>query len=450
MRKNCMLMILLGMASLVACSQDPLNFKIIGDSWIVPQNIQQAIDSVAQEASRADFSGIVPADTVTEDVLKFTLDNKKETKKIYDEWEETIPTILLTRLASHEEDRLDGNDYGRNYFEVYAVANNKGKVLSVYFKVNPRLMDLIKEEELSDLSTAIMEKGINPGDFDFRRQTNEQSKEEISQMQQVPDTSVAARWAAWAAIEQEFKAQRTPCTYGIVCLFGKEFAPDYEANARPFEHFKRVNGTGWIVPLDIEQAIEPLQKEAIEKNFEKTSTWQKGEKETLVGWLDFTISKKSDVNYASAHSEWGKLIPASLIIRLREQENKRLKTSEKPSYFSVYVVADRNGKITAVYFNVNPRLIDLVQESELQSISNGIMQRSIDPAKFDFRYPVVGQQEKIFEQIKQLLPSKETREKRMALMRELENAKTPSTYGIIPLCSIGTPPIPAQDKNQNK
>lgn len=138
-----------------------------------------------------------------------------------------IPDSLRNRLKNEELERLDGT--GRSCFETYALVNNEGKVLSVYFKIDSRVEDLVKEEELRAISDTIKNKGIDPDRFDFQRYDFAQMNKALWEMKN-PKMSDKKR----ARIVQSCMASRRPCVYGVIRLCGiggeKVFSTDDRSN----------------------------------------------------------------------------------------------------------------------------------------------------------------------------------------------------------------------------
>lgn len=82
------------------------------------------------------------------------------------EWLRAMPSTLKTSLEERaENERLP---YMTTYFVVYALVNNQGKVLTVYFSIDATMLDLIREEDLQSIYDAIMETPFNPDNFEFR------------------------------------------------------------------------------------------------------------------------------------------------------------------------------------------------------------------------------------------------------------------------------------------
>lgn len=173
-------------------------------SWIVPPDIGQALDSMEHEARVKNFYN-------NEEWLDFTIGEKdgKVYEEVYGEWETLIPDSLKSRLKNKEK-------FGGTYaFSTYALVNNTGKVLAVYFKVDPEAEDLLKQEELKAISDTIKNRGINPDNFDFRRYDFAQMNVALWKMKN-PKMSDKKR----AKIAQSCMDGRRPCVYGVVRLCG--------------------------------------------------------------------------------------------------------------------------------------------------------------------------------------------------------------------------------------
>lgn len=196
--------------------------KVEDFSWIVPLDFEQAMDSLILEACVKNFY-------VDGEFLDYTIGKKDEVDYVdaYGGWKTVIPDSLRNRLKSKGFERLGYTD--RSCFETYALVNNAGKVLSVYFKIDSRLEDLVKEEELRAISDAIKNKGIDPGKFDFHRYDFAQMNKALWEMKN-PKMSDKKR----ARIVQSCMASRRPCVYGVIRLCGiggeKVFSTDDRSN----------------------------------------------------------------------------------------------------------------------------------------------------------------------------------------------------------------------------
>ena len=182
--------------------------------WIVPLDVEQAADSLRLEAFVKNFDKGNLRDTLAE-WLSFTISRKDSVSydDFYGEWENAIPNSLRLRLNAHEAERLNGFNW--YYFEAYALLNNKGRILSVYFKVDSRMIDLVKEDELLAIRETIMKKGIDVEKLDFSHHTIVQMQEALRKMKN-PDLTDDERWA----IAQEAMKQHKPCVYGAIQLCG--------------------------------------------------------------------------------------------------------------------------------------------------------------------------------------------------------------------------------------
>ena len=202
----------------VNAQEQPLkNFKVIKrtmpkEVWIVPQNIEQAIEPLRQEAIEKQFDLMGGRDTLP-DWLDFTISHKDSISHadVYEEWEELIPAPLKDRLKKHETEIVPLNT---NYLEVFALANDKGKIQSVYFRLDPQVLDLVKKEELQGFSDTIMKKGIDPREFDFRHYTTGQTEKFLKTIKENPDLREEER----LEMMHELMNQQKKCTRGIIRL----------------------------------------------------------------------------------------------------------------------------------------------------------------------------------------------------------------------------------------
>ena len=147
------------------------------------------------------------------DWLDFTISHKDSISHadVYEEWEKLIPAPLKDRLKKHETEIVPLNT---NYLEVFALANDKGKIQSVYFRLDPQVLDLVKKEELQGFSDTIMKKGIDPREFDFRHYTTGQTEKFLKTIKENPDLREEER----LEMMHELMNQQKKCTRGIIRL----------------------------------------------------------------------------------------------------------------------------------------------------------------------------------------------------------------------------------------
>lgn len=185
--------------------------------WLLPSDVDQALDSLRLEALNRQFDlGYGHSQDLLVDWLDFTIgySDRMEYADVFREWEEILPIELVERLKRYGARNLKGHKW--YYFEVFALTNDKGNVLSVYFRVHPQIVDLLKESELQWLSDTIKRKKIKPNNFDFRRWKIGQGEEAVKRVKEIPDSNVDER----LRIMCEFEEQRQHCVYGIIHLCG--------------------------------------------------------------------------------------------------------------------------------------------------------------------------------------------------------------------------------------
>ena len=213
------------------------NFKQYGN-WVVPaENFEQIFDSIKQEVLSNDlYVGnriMQPTDSLVDwlnHVLGFPEKDEfmlyKEYKEykarmrslgkemqpnLFEKWRSLIPETLVRRLRENEKNLMILYDY---YFRAYALVNNKGEILSVYFNISPVMLDVVKEEELQMICDSVMKKKLDVEELVFRRPTNKQIKETVEGMVG-KGKSVEENWDSRANMYR----QGIPCVYGCEGFF---------------------------------------------------------------------------------------------------------------------------------------------------------------------------------------------------------------------------------------
>lgn len=216
---------------------------------------------------------------------------------------------------------------------------------------------------------------------------------------------------------------------------------DVNAQEKQFKNFKivpelvgEVCGYGrWIVPMDFEQVFDSLKLEYKSKLIFGDSTLL--QRVSLSLWFSEVphVCLKENADKAILE-KWSKAVPETLQKRLTEYG----KESNRSVYFSVQMLADCEGKVLAVYFELNEDLLSLVQEDELQAISDKVKANGFNPEDFVFAQVNNECFKPMFDSLAELQNNhsltKEQIEQRDTLVKKLEEVIKPSIpvhYGLI-------------------
>lgn len=214
------------------------NFKKYGD-WIVPaENFEQVFDSIKQEILSNDiyvgYRVMQATDSLVDWLNHMNLSilgkeefmlykeykgyrermrslGKEMQPSLFEKWSLLIPETLVKRFRENEKNLTILYD---RYFEAYALVNNKGKILSVYFKLSPVMLKVVKEEELQMICDSVMRKKLDIEELVFRRPTNEQMKKNMEGMVG-KGKSGEENWDSMVNMNR----QGVPCVYGCVEFF---------------------------------------------------------------------------------------------------------------------------------------------------------------------------------------------------------------------------------------
>lgn len=124
-------------------------------------------------------------------------------------------TAVAAEQAKRLKERTEKVD-----FSVYAFVNDKGEVLSVYFKINPALLEFIQEEELQVIYDTVVRQPFNPDNFKFTRLDNNLVGELLEKLSapEYRNLSGEERWAMAKEVERQAKH----CVYGVLDFFSQE------------------------------------------------------------------------------------------------------------------------------------------------------------------------------------------------------------------------------------
>ncbi|WP_040371545.1 hypothetical protein [Butyricimonas synergistica] len=219
----------------------------------------------------------------------------------------------------------------------------------------------------------------------------------------------------------------------IFCLIMVMLSLGASAQEEQYKNFKKVQGDDegvLIVDLNIKQALDSLQQEALRKKFDMKGV-RKYPNGSLYDWLLGNIWGVCHKEEQSTCDEWEEAIPSTLILRLKEQENQLLVTRGiNHYYFRVEAIANNKGQILSVFFYIDVLLQSVIKEEDLQNIYDAVVKKGIDPDKYEFSYPTIQLSDDF---IKKVTHPDTTSEGRLALMREFFEQKKAykCTYGII-------------------
>lgn len=127
------------------------------------------------------------------------------------EWLEAIPTAWTEQLKKRAEQK---GRFWTPYFTCKALVNHTGEVLSVYFKIDTVISDLVREENLQAIHDAVIKKSFNPDNFDFRY-LDKKLADELRLKIGDPKSSNDERLIK----AKELFAKKKPCEYGVLDFF---------------------------------------------------------------------------------------------------------------------------------------------------------------------------------------------------------------------------------------
>ena len=190
--------------------------------WLLPSDLEQKFDTLRQEALEKDFElGVEP---LHESLLlwlsgqKITLERQQGVVEPFPEaWRGAIPTNLTERLKKHEEKQ---EFPVREYFSVYVLVNNKGDALSVYFRIDPFLQNVLREDELQAIHDAIVKERFNPANFNFSRLDKKLIKEALAKM---TDRELNMSAKEREAMIRDVESRTKPCVYGVLECFTMKY-----------------------------------------------------------------------------------------------------------------------------------------------------------------------------------------------------------------------------------
>lgn len=126
--------------------------------------------------------------------------------------DEIIPDSFKQKLREYES-KIKGG--ASAYFFVDALVNSDGKILSVYFRINGYILDLLQEEDLQAIYDSIICLEFNANEIEFSRVNHTLVKKYIS-ITRDSDMNELERLALY---KRMVKKEKMPCRYGVVTCF---------------------------------------------------------------------------------------------------------------------------------------------------------------------------------------------------------------------------------------
>ena len=129
---------------------------------------------------------------------------------------EVIPETLKERLRRFAQTcfaRIKGK-HPLPYFWVEALVNDTGEVLSVYFRVDTSMIEMVKEEELLAIQNMVMREKLNVDNYDFSSYTNAQKREILSTIKKFIKEKTPPEERL--QYQQEMEHERVAAKYGVL------------------------------------------------------------------------------------------------------------------------------------------------------------------------------------------------------------------------------------------
>ena len=229
---------------------------------------------------------------------------------------------------------------------------------------------------------------------------------------------------------------------------------DVNAQEKRFENFKivpelvgEVCGYGrWIVPMDFEKVFDSLKLEYRSKPIFSDSNLLKLGSKSKPNFSDSTLLQRaslalwfSEVPHVylkenadkGIQEKWRDAVPESLQKRLTKYGEK----TNSGVYFKVQMLADCEGNVHSVYFELHRDHLDLIQENELLAISDSLKAYGFNPEDFVFAQSNGERIAQVIDSVSELQNNNSlTKEQREMWLKKLEEVIKPSipvNYGII-------------------
>ena len=205
---------------------DSLAEEPVYKTWIYPLGFEVAFDSLRQEYVAKDIHAFYDYSYPEQDDLMSWLMEGDigiagaknagvgETEAVLPDCYRRIPESLESRLqqwAKEADKELE------DCFDVYALGNNRGEVMSVYFELVPEVLPLLQEQELQEICDTLMQNRFDASTFYFRKHTNSHEKALADSLSKsVVDPVAHKRVAAW--VESWWKTDwgTKECSYGVI------------------------------------------------------------------------------------------------------------------------------------------------------------------------------------------------------------------------------------------
>ena len=325
-------------------------FKTVEDGrhgiYIFPKDFDKALEFLQDQMTKF-LSEDAPAKT---DILGWVSEPtcglwKKADISYEQYWEERkerqvlIPGNLRERLEVDMLRRVEALADDPNMslravcFQVYALVDKEGSVLSPFFWVDTLVRNSLMENELQKLCEQLMSKKIDVSSFDFYHRSVAQNEEAGRKMQAYLDRKgITMRELDFDPIEwldREFPKQEADCGIIEICRLRREDVAglDYwawkKSDVQKFKFF-----TTWklfgspeyalIFPEGCEQSLELVRKGSQEdfvadEDFFALALRMGWEENFKVDWKQET----PDSVKAAMRSHWGESIPVRIMERLK-------------------------------------------------------------------------------------------------------------------------------------
>ncbi|HJF69176.1 MAG TPA: hypothetical protein K8V05_00295 [Butyricimonas virosa] len=193
------------------------NFEVCrrGDFvFVLAPNFEHEFEALKQEYLTHDYFREETDTLQLTDSINHWLGNADvylEKKDPYDfgfGFDKLIPETLKQQLQGVEMEDIDDR-----YFRVYALVNNSGEILSLYFVIRQDRLPLFREEELQMIYDGIIHSKIDVDRLEFSHLDHS----EVKKMKKMILAAVSGEERK--ALYKEMMEKRIPCKYGVIrCL----------------------------------------------------------------------------------------------------------------------------------------------------------------------------------------------------------------------------------------
>lgn len=163
--------------------------------------------------------------------------------------------------------------------------------------------------------------------------------------------------------------------WGMIILLTLFFG--VSTQEKSFKNFevKKTRTALWVLPSGWRQVFSLVKQEWLNKDLSTGYYRRLREKDGLEKWLNKVLEVWTPT--AKERVEVGKMVPETLNERLQDAAN-RFGNKATATYFSIYLVIDKTGKVLTTYFLVNPLFWDLMHEEELQAVCDTLKHYRLD------------------------------------------------------------------------